>query len=557
MKLRNSYSKSLEDFIPLDPAGKVVTLYTCGPTVYSYAHIGNFRSFLLGDILRRTLELCGYTVRHVMNITDVGHMTEDHLADATGEDKLAKAARELGSDPFKVAAHFEAMFVEDAKALGLKNYGAGEAEQGELHPRATSHVPEMLAMIQKLLERGHAYADGEGQVYFAVSTFPEYGHLSGKVLDELEAGARVAVRSEKRDPRDFALWKVDGKHLMQWNPHGPEGWAPGERERVRSLVPKGIDPRVKTGFPGWHIECSAMSRARLGAVIDVHTGGEDNVFPHHECEIAQSWGARDDDSAPTSFCRYWVHARHLLVNGAKMSKRDGTFITARDLFDPRANKREELATQLEAAGFASGKVPPAVLRLALTSSTFTQQMNFTIDALVQAKGTIERLQSLYERVREAGGAGDASPEIAALVAEASAAFDAELGDNLNTARALAEVFQVVSRANQRELSPGDASAVRAFLERSDSVFAVLDRRVRSGLLSREELAQLGEASASAELPASSETPDAETVRALAAARFAARKARDFARADAIRAGLAARGVDLEDTPGGGIRWRIK
>jgi cysteinyl-tRNA synthetase len=301
LKLKNTYSKSVELFQPNDSAKKSVLMYTCGPTVYSFAHIGNFRSFLAADVLRRTLERFGYSVRQVMNITDVGHMTQDHIADASGEDKLSKAGRELGWDPYHVAAHFERAFVEDAKALRLAIYEEPCASDPALHPRATGHVAEMLVMIQRLLERGYAYVDSHGQAYFDVAKFPEYGALSGKVLDELEAGARVAVREEKRDPRDFALWKVDEKHLMQWDPHGPKGWPAGDYERFRALAPSGVDARLRPGFPGWHIECSAMSRAHLGPVIDIHTGGEDNIFPHHECEIAQSYGARDADDAPRTF----------------------------------------------------------------------------------------------------------------------------------------------------------------------------------------------------------------------------------------------------------------
>lgn len=556
LKLRDTYAKQIEPLQLTDAEKRTVTVYTCGPTVYSHAHIGNFRSFLLGDVLRRTLELFGLEVRHVMNITDVGHMTEDHLADATGEDKLAKAARELGSDPFKVASHFTRLFEEDAKALRLKNYEGAEAARADLHPRATAHVPEMLAMIQTLIERSYAYVDGEGQVYFAVSSFADYGRLSGKVLDELEAGARIAVRSEKRDPRDFALWKTDRKHLMQWDPHDASGWPPGDFERLQALAPQGIDERVRAGFPGWHIECSAMSRACLGPIIDIHTGGEDNIFPHHECEIAQSWGARVTEDAPSSFCRHWVHARHLLVNGAKMSKRDGTFITARDLFDPRGNGREELATALEAVGFEGGRVPPAVLRFALTSSTFSQQMNFTMDALAQAKASVERLQSLYERARDAAHDEPAVSEVLELLSGARTAFDDALADNLNTARALGEVFQVVSVANTRPLSAGDAAAVQAFLERADEVFAVLDRRVRSGSITRDALAQRAESVAAGVDVAGDGTPEASAILDALARRFAARRAKDFTRADSIRKTLAARGVDIEDTSEG-VRWRYR
>jgi len=258
LRLTNTHSKTQEEFQPLSADGSV-RLYSCGPTVYSFAHIGNFRTFLMSDLLRRVLERTGHRVRHVMNITDVGHMTQDHLADAHGEDKLAKAARELGWDPYHVAQHFLTAFEADARALRLRNYSGAEASDPTLHPRATRYIPEMLALIQKLLERNHAYADSAGQVYFSIETFPEYGKLSGKVLEELEAGARVEVREEKRDPRDFALWKSDPHHLMQWD--SPWG----------------------RGFPGWHIECSAMSRALLGeGTLDIHTGGEDNIFPHHE-----------------------------------------------------------------------------------------------------------------------------------------------------------------------------------------------------------------------------------------------------------------------------------
>jgi cysteinyl-tRNA synthetase len=552
LRLKNTYSKNLEDFVPLDPSGRV-TLYSCGPTVYSYAHIGNFRSFLLSDVLRRVLEQRGYTVRHVMNITDVGHMTEDHLADATGEDKLAKAARELGWDPYKVAAHYESAFVEDAKLLRLKNYSDSESADSSLHPRATEHIPEMLAMIQTLLSRGHAYVDDSGQVYFNVETFSDYGRLSGKVMEDLEAGARISVRAEKRDPRDFALWKVDGKHLMQWDPHSATGWRAGEFDRLRTLLPTGMDAGVKAGFPGWHIECSAMSRARLGSVIDIHTGGEDNIFPHHECEIAQCYGARETPESPTNFCRYWVHARHLLVNGAKMSKRDGTFITVRDLFNPRANKRPDLAEQLEALGFAGGCVSPLVLRFALISTPFMQPMNFTLDVLVAARSSVERLQSLYDRVSAASAVGPVEPALADEVARATTEFDDALGDNLNMPRALAAVFGVVSFANQRERVGGDAEVVRAFLARADEIFAVLDRGPRGGNISATDLEAL--ATSLPEGLSPGEGKDADTVKQILALRFAARRRKDFAKADELRKLLASRGIEIDDKKDG-VRWRI-
>ncbi|HEU4410250.1 MAG TPA: cysteine--tRNA ligase [Polyangiaceae bacterium] len=559
LRLKNSYTKAVETFAPLAPGGEVL-LYSCGPTVYSFAHIGNFRSFLMADVLRRTLERAGYRVRHVMNITDVGHMTVDHLADAEGEDKLAKAARELGWDPYKVARHYEQAFVDDAKLLRMKNYAGAEGDDPARHPRATAHVPEMLALIDLLLERGFAYADGRGQIYFEVAKFPQYGQLSGKVLDELEAGARVAVREEKKDPRDFALWKVDDKHLMQWDPHSPEGWPEADWRRFRELAPEGVDARIGRGFPGWHIECSAMAKAGLGARIDLHTGGEDNVFPHHECEIAQSWAASDEAArgdAFAPFARYWVHARHLLVDNKKMSKRDGTFFTVRDLVDPRASGRPEVAERLEGLGFAGGRVPAHVLRYALVSNPYHQPMNFSFDLLEQAKASVERLQSRFDRLREVAGPGEPSPRVRELVGGAVARFDEALFDNLNVPNALAAAFDLVSGLNVLDpLAPGDAAHALAAFDGFDAVLDVLDRRVRAGLLASADLA----ARAAGALPSYDDlvarpATDAEVVEGLVVLRQAARKARDFARADAIRDELRRRGVLLDDTPQG-VRWRL-
>jgi cysteinyl-tRNA synthetase len=559
LRLRNTYTKSVEPFEPLDPSGRKVTLYSCGPTVYSYAHIGNFRSFLAADVLRRVLERRGYEVRQVMNITDVGHMTQDHIADATGEDKLAEAARKLGTDPFRVAAHFEQAFAEDARTLGLRAYTDPDRLDPALHPRATDHVPEMLAMIQTLLERGYAYPDGRGQVYFEVAKFPEYGALSGKVLDELEAGARVEVREEKKDPRDFALWKVDDKHLMQWDPHGPKGHAPGGWERLQALVPGGVDVRLAPGFPGWHIECSAMARARLGPVIDLHTGGEDNIFPHHECEIAQSYGAAAESPARLPFARMWVHARHLCVNNRKMAKRDGTFFTVRDLFDPPANGRPELVPKLEAVGFPGGRVPAAVLRYALVCNQYNQRMNFSFDLLGQARGSVERLQSRFDRLRELAGAAasaaEATPRVQAAVESGERAFDAALDDDLNMPDALAAVFALVAELNQIELGPGDAALALATFEGIDDVLGVLGRRPRSGMIADERVATL----AAGPLPSAEEIAamtdlDAACIELCVAARKSARAAKDYARGDAIRDHLKQRGVVIEDTPQG-VRWK--
>ena len=561
LRLKNTYIKSIETFAPLDPGGKHVLFYSCGPTVYSYAHIGNFRSFLVADLLRRVLERRGYSVRHVMNITDVGHMTQDHLADASGEDKLARAARELGWDPYKVAAHFEAAFVEDARALRMKNYSGADALDPELHPRATRYVAEMLEMIQLLIERGYAYCDPDGQVYFEIAKFPHYGRLSGKVIEDLEEGARVAVRAEKKDPRDFALWKVDEKHLMQWDPHSPRGWRAQDWERFRRIAPGGVDARIRPGFPGWHIECSAMSRALLGPIIDLHSGGEDNVFPHHECEIAQSFGAATEPSPPESFARYWVHGRHLLVDNKKMSKRDGTFFTVRDLTDPLASKRPELAERLAGLGFADGRVPANVLRYALMSNQYTQPMNFGFDLLAQAKASVERIQSRYDRLREASAepaTGEAATSrVRGLVAASIREFDDSLDDNLNVPNALAALFKLITELNQIDLTPADAAETRLALESVDEVLDVLDREIKSGVLAKERIAQM---LAAGGLPrfedlVGRESTDADLVEGLVCLRQAARKAKDFARAVAIRDELRRRGVLVDDTLQG-ARWKL-
>ena len=562
LRLSNTYSKQIEAFRPLDPTGKSVTMYSCGPTVYSFAHIGNFRSFLFADLLRRVLERRGYTVRHVMNITDVGHMTQDHLADATGEDKLAKAARELGWDPYRVAEHFMAAFIGDAKHLRMRNYAGADADDAALHPRATAFIPEMLLMIQQLLDRGHAYTDGRGQVYFSIATFAEYGHLSGKVQEDLESGARVEVRKEKRDPRDFALWKVDERHLMQWDPHSAEGWSSNDWQRLQALQPNGIDAKVKKGFPGWHLECSAMVLATLGETIDIHTGGEDNVFPHHECEIAQSCCALDikvpsplGDGDRRSFARYWVHGRHLLVDGGKMSKSDGTFYTVRDLVDPVAAGRPELRERLIAAGFPSGNVATNVLRLALLWARYCQPMNFSFDLLTQARNAVSRIQSLYERAAELdnGNAAGATPAVRAILDDGTLGFDKALDDDLNMEQAMASLLDLIGKLNQQTMSAADASATVLALQGIDSIIDVLVKK-RMGLVDKARLAT-ATVDDSAQLLQAGALDDA-LIEHCIVARQAAKKARDFASADAIRNELKARGVLIEDVLAG-VRWKAE
>src|SRR5690242_18044228 len=293
IRLHNTMTRGLDELRPITPGR--VTMYNCGPTVYSSPHIGNFRSFLFADVLRRFLEDQGLQVEQVMNVTDVGHMTADD--EDRGEDKLEVAARQTRRDPWTIAREYEQEFHRCQEALLVR--------LPQHMPRATDFIAQMGVIIADLLHKGFAYQVPSGNVYYRIARFPRYGRLSGKVLDELEEGARVAVNEEKEDPRDFALWKVDPKHLMQWDAPFPGG--------VR-------------GFPGWHIECSAMSMHYLGRQLDVHTGGEDNLFPHHECEVAQS-----EAYAGLTFARMWLHARHLLVDGQKMSKSLGNFFTVDDI----------------------------------------------------------------------------------------------------------------------------------------------------------------------------------------------------------------------------------
>ncbi|MHC4374133.1 MAG: cysteine--tRNA ligase, partial [Planctomycetota bacterium] len=277
IRFYNTYSKQIEPFEPVEPGN--VKLYSCGPTVYSHPHIGNFRSFLMADLLKRFLEFRGYAVNHIMNITDVGHLLDD--ADE-GADKLEEAARKEKKDPLEIAQFYIDSFNTASEMLNIK--------PADNYPRATEHIDEMIQMVQSLIDKGHAYVVGHN-VYYDVTTFKDYGKLSGNTLDDLNAGARIEVNSEKKNPQDFALWKHDPKHIQQWD--SPWG----------------------CGFPGWHIECSAMSVKYLGEQFDFHTGGEDNIFPHHECEIAQSEGA-----SGKKWVKYWMHGRFLMFDGEKMSK---------------------------------------------------------------------------------------------------------------------------------------------------------------------------------------------------------------------------------------------
>jgi cysteinyl-tRNA synthetase len=467
----NTLTRKKEPFRALEPG--LVRMYNCGPTVYGRAHIGNFRAYLFADTLRRWLEVSGYRVRQVMNITDVGHLLDD--ADE-GEDKIEAQARREKLDPWAISRRHTEQFFQDLEDLGCL--------PAAVYPKASEHIPEMLDMIAGLVEKGYAYQVG-GDVYYEVSKFPRYGRLSGNTVAELEAGARIDVREEKRHPADFALWKSDPQHLMKW----PSRY--GEH-----------------GFPGWHIECSAMARKHLGDRIDIHTGGEDNVFPHHECEIAQTEAFTGEPFATT-----WMHTKFLQVDGGKMSKRLGNCWS---LDDVRARGHSIRA-----------------LRFCLLRGHYRTPLNFTWDILREAASVLENLDDLVVRLRRAqsGAAGAASADAGIdEVGEALAEFKAAMDDDLNVPRAVASLMELRALALEDRLG---ASAAAQALQ-----FVVHTANRALGCIAVEE---------------SSLATDVE---ARIRARLAARRAKDFARADALRDELAALGITLEDSQAG-VLWKHK
>jgi cysteinyl-tRNA synthetase len=477
-RFHDSLTRQVREFTTIEPG--VVRMYNCGPTVYGKQQIGNYRSYVCWDVLRRALELGGYKVRQIVNITDVGHLVVDDVADAGGEDKMEFAAKRDKLDAWGVAKKYTEYHFACLKKLNILD--------AERFPRATDHVKEMIAHVEGLVANGHAYATPSGNVYFSVKSFPAYGRLSGNTVEALEAGARVEVLEEKRAPEDFALWKRDEKHQMQWD--SPWG----------------------RGFPGWHIECSAMARKYLGDTLDIHTGGEDNAFPHHECEIAQS-----ESLTGKPFVRFWMHTRFLLVDGAKMSKSKGTMYVVEDV---------------EARG-----VPARVLRYFLLSAHYRAAMNFTWEALDGARTTVDGLDAMVR-----GLAADASRadrgEVAAACDKAGRDFLAALQDDLNISAALSVVHEFRAFVNKSgPYSIADLARVRGRISAIDSVLGL-------GLL---------EGGAATRDAADGATGPDAPIDALVAERQSARKARDFAKADAIRKELDAKGIVLEDTPNG-VRW---
>ena len=462
LRFYNTLTQQVEEFTPLHD--NIVRMYTCGPTVYNYVHIGNLRTFTFQDILRRWLRARGYQLDHVMNITDV-------------DDRIIKNSVAAHQSIEEYTATYTQAFLEDIATLRL--------EQPERIVKATEHIPEMVDAIRQLEQRGFTYVS-DGSVYYRIAEFPSYGKLSHNDFSGIRAGARVDVDEyDKADARDFVLWKAQKD--------GEPGW----------------DAPMGKGRPGWHIECSAMAMKYLGETLDIHTGGVDLTFPHQENEIARS-----EAITGKTFVRYWLHAEHLSIDAQKMSKSLGNFYTLRDLLG---------------MGYA-----PEAIRYLLASVPYRKKLSFAFDGLKAATTSIERLRNYKLRLETDKFPAGTNAALAARTQGACAAFDAALDDDLNTAEALAAVFEYIRDTNTAmdagEFPAGNSVAALEFLDRFDSVFDVLKPSARAGGLS-----------------------DAE-VDALIAERTAAKKSRNFSRSDEIRASLAAQGVILEDTKEG-VRWK--
>jgi cysteinyl-tRNA synthetase len=465
IRFYNSKTKQI-DPLNLLHDGKV-RIYHCGPTVYKRQHIGNMRRFLFADFLRRSLEFLGLEVREITNITDVGHLTQDDI-DA-GQDKLAVEAQRQKTTPQEIAITQTKLFMSDLKLLNI--------QPSHKYPRASEHIDQMHEIIQKLLDTKHAYQTHSG-IYFDVTTFKNYGALSGNTLKALQAGKRIAVRSDKHNPADFVLWIFDDKALQKWD------------------SPWGI------GYPGWHIECSAMSLAYLGTDIDIHTGGEDNKFPHHENELAQSESATDQPLA-----RHWMHNAHLNMAGVKLAKREGEQLTLDSIIDK---------------GFS-----PLAFRLFVFGSNYRQPLEFSWEALGSSQENLERLSQLVRRLHEITPPNGGTPEN-----HVTQKFKIALADNLNTPTALAVFQDYVTNINKEldgsdfnEKSAQDAWATLIELDHVTGIIQPLLRNIESESIPPE-------------------------IKKLAVAREQARTDKNFDEADRLRNEIETRGYILEDTPAG-------
>ena len=467
MQIYNTATRRKEELVTHEP-GKVA-MYACGPTVYNYIHIGNARTFLIFDMVRKYLKYRGYEVAFVQNITDV-------------DDKIIKRAQEEGKTPEEIAAFYTKAFIDNMHTFGI--------DDPDVRPRATQEIPEMIELVQRLIDRGHAY-EVDGDVYFSVRSFPKYGELSGRNVDDLQSGARVDVDERKRDPLDFALWKAAKPGEPSWD----SPWGKGR--------------------PGWHIECSAMSNRYLGKTIDIHCGGSDLAFPHHENEIAQSEAANG-----CKFVNYWLHNGFINIDNKKMSKSLGNFFTVRE---------------------AAAVYGYDCIRMFMLMSHYRSPLNYSGEILMQAKAALERLRTAKSNLEffiANGRDGALSAADAAFVQgldQYREKFDAVMDDDFNTADAISVIFEMVREINTAVSPAADPSKAlaQACLDRFLELCDVLGIPFGSD---------------------SSEDPEAKAIEEKIAARQAARKAKNWAEADRIRAELKAAGIVLEDTPQG-VKWK--
>jgi cysteinyl-tRNA synthetase len=479
LKLYNTLTSKKEIFRA--KRGRIITMYNCGPTVYNYVHIGNLSAYLMADLIRRYLEYKGYKVKQVKNITDVGHITDSQV---DGVDKMEIAARREKKDSYKIAKFYTEAFLEDEKKLNIK--------KAHFYPRATRHIKEMISLIKILIKKGYAYKTQNGNVYFEVAKFKNYGKLSKNPKEMLASGARIEVRKEKKDPKDFALWISDRNHLMKWK------------------SPWGV------GYPGWHIECSAMSMKYLGKTVDIHTGGEDNIFPHHEAEIAQSEAATGK-----KFVNFWMHKRHLLVSGQKMSKSLGNFYILSDL---------------EKLGF-----DPIAFRFLVLSSHYMSSLNFSKRAMTQAKESIDRMREFILRLREIYSNGkpktQVSTQIKQLIAKTQKDFEKYMDDDLNTPKALAALFKFITEVNilidKNEVKPEDTKVIYKFIIKIDQILGLDLEKAKIAVSKSKE----------------------KEIQKLILERENARKEKNWQKADKIREELQKLGVEIKDTKAKTL-WRL-
>ncbi|MCS7061560.1 MAG: cysteine--tRNA ligase [Anaerolineae bacterium] len=486
LTIYNVLSRDKEVFKPIHE--NYVGIYVCGPTVYDNSHLGHAKTYVSFDVVVRWLRYSGYKVRYVQNITDVGHLLDD------GEDRILKGARRERVEPMEIVERYMRSYFEDMDALGVT--------RPDISPRASAHIPEQIEMIQELLAKGYAY-EVNGSVYFSVERFTEYGKLSGRRVEEMEAGKRVAVRDEKRHPMDFALWiKAPPNHLLQW----PSPWG--------------------RGYPGWHIECSAMSTKYLGPNFDIHGGGVDNIFPHNECEIAQSEAAHG-----VPFANYWMLTGTLLVDGVKMSKSLGNFVTIKD---------------------ALKRYKPEALRLFILSGLYRSPADYSAAALEAATKGAERINIAAQRVRDAlrASASSSAPDDEAtsgrlidLIDQYRMRFTSAMNDDFNAPLALSVLFEMAKDINT---AIDDGTASRMVLEQADAVYRELGGDVLGVVPS----------AGAAPSDAGSAEREQKLIQMLIELRLEARKAKDYARADAIRNRLAEIGIILEDGPKG-TTYRVR